>query len=141
MNFIWITCLLGISLDFSLSLPTDGQQSLPLLDQLHSVANRIQQSQAAVNSIQQMQVDVPAEDKVLYEARLKSWDAQWDPVPPTPGLTNVCETFCPKFCRKQPSNSHSNLQRDCHFACTNLCDKKVGLFGECRSFFSVITKF
>ena len=134
MDIIWITCLLGIWLEFSSSLPTDGQQSLPLLQQLQSVANSIQQPQTAepssLNSIQKMQIDVPAEDTALYEARLKAWNAQWDPLPPTPGLTNVCETFCPKFCRKQPPNSQNKKRRDCHFACTNLCDKKVGIVGS-----------
>ena len=133
MDIIWITCLLVISLELTLSLPTDG--SLPLLHQLQSVANRIQQTQpdssSGVNSIQQMQVDSPVKDQSLYEARLKAWNAQWDPVPPSPGLTNVCETFCPKFCRKEPLDRQKGKgpdirRRGCHFACTNLCDRKVG---------------
>ena len=131
MDIIWITCLLCASVELTLALPTDGQQSLPLLDHLQSVVNRIQQPKPVVspgvNRIKKMQVDVPVEDPTLYQARLKSWDAQWDPVPETPGLTNVCETFCPKFCRKQSPNSQNNVRRDCHFACTNLCDKKVGI--------------
>lgn len=105
-----------ISTGISFSYPASEGRTWPLLNKLQSVASRIQQTQ----------VDAPS-----YAERLAVWNSLWD-VPsqmeapsstpsPSPGFTNVCENFCPKWCRKGQTIG----ERECHYFCTNLCDKKL----------------
>lgn len=136
MDLIWTTTIcLYLSVGLTVSFPAEEQQPLPLVQQLQSLVDGILRTHAdapvVANSIQQTHGDTPVDvnstqhsqqkDQSLYDARLAAWNSQWDDPPPSPGLTNVCENFCPKWCRKGPSDG----QRECHFACTNLCDKKV----------------
>lgn len=119
MDAFCVLYFLLISTGISFSYPASEGRTWPLLNKLHSVASRIQQTQ----------VDAPS-----YAERLAVWNSLWD-VPsqleapsstpsPSPGFTNVCENFCPKWCRKGQTIG----ERECHYFCTNLCDKKVYIF-------------
>ena len=109
--------LLVISIGTTVAFPASDVQSWPLLDQIQSRAGLLQQTNG--NAVPLHNGNVAAWNKQA-DIALQSVESSSSPTPPG-SMTNVCDNFCPKWCRKGQLSG----ERECHYACTNLCDKKV----------------
>ena len=119
MYAVFTTYLLVVSVGITLSYPTDVQ-NWPLLQQIQKQADRLQRTHS--NTASNVQA--------LHTGNIAAWNEKADVTsesvvssspPPFGTMTNVCDNFCAKWCRK----SQLNGERECHYVCTNLCDKKV----------------
>ena len=110
--------LLVISIGATVSFPASDVRSWPLLDQIQSRAGLLQQTND--NAVPLQTGNVAAWNQQADVALQSAESSSSSPTPPG-SMTNVCDNFCPKWCRKGQFSG----ERECHYACTNLCDKKV----------------